>query len=74
MGLGVCFSVWLVSLGVGPIWPSAACSHRRVDACGCHHVYGLRHCHPNRKSKHCEMPARAKARLPLPTEQRVETL
>ncbi|MGQ0505500.1 MAG: hypothetical protein ACT4TC_09285 [Myxococcaceae bacterium] len=30
------------------------CEKKRVDVCGCHHVYGARHCHPNRKSTHCE--------------------
>ena len=39
-------------------WATEPCSRKRVDACGCHHVYGLRHCHPNRKSTHCELPAK----------------
>ncbi|MBF5045491.1 hypothetical protein FGE12_23995 [Aggregicoccus sp. 17bor-14] len=35
-------------------YPSSVCKKKRVDACGCHHVYGVRHCHPDRRSKHCE--------------------
>lgn len=42
---------------------SGICSKKRVDACGCHHVYGMRHCHMNRRSEHCEAPANA--RLPV---------
>lgn len=38
------------------------CSSKRVDPCGCHHVYGLRHCHSNRKTSHCELPAAAKVK------------
>jgi hypothetical protein len=37
----------------------SVCAKKRVDPCGCHHVYGLRHCHPNRKSDHCEAPVKA---------------
>ena len=43
-------------------YPSSVCKKKRVDACGCHHVYGVRHCHPDRKGKHCE--AIVKAELP----------
>ena len=39
----------------------SVCAKKRVDPCGCHHVYGLRHCHPNRKSDHCEAPVKAEA-------------
>lgn len=35
------------------------CAKKRVDPCGCHHIYGMRHCHPNRKSDHCEAPVKA---------------
>jgi hypothetical protein len=37
----------------------STCSTKRVDACGCHHQYGLRHCHPKLKSSRCEAPVRA---------------
>ncbi len=37
---------------------STKCDSKRVDACGCHHVYGVRHCHPNRKTSHCEAPVK----------------
>ena len=46
-----------------PSFPLGPCSRKRVDPCGCHHVYGLRHCHPNRKTPHCELPARAASGL-----------
>lgn len=38
------------------VFPPQVCAKKRVDACGCHHVYGMRHCHPNRKTDHCEAP------------------
>jgi hypothetical protein len=53
-------------LGLGPPLPMAACARKRVDACGCHHVYGLRHCHPNRKSKHRELTVKGKPTLKGP--------
>ncbi|HET9450932.1 MAG TPA: hypothetical protein VFO83_08630 [Aggregicoccus sp.] len=40
-------------------YPSSVCKKKRVDACGCHHVYGTRHCHPDRKGKHCEAVVKA---------------
>jgi len=46
----------------GPVFNPSVCAKKRVDACGCHHVYGIRHCHPNRKGEHCEAPV--KARMP----------
>jgi hypothetical protein len=42
-------------------YPSSVCKKKRVDACGCHHVYGVRHCHPDRRSKHCEALAKLEA-------------
>lgn len=33
-----------------------ACAKKRTDACGCHHYYGLRHCHPKLKTDRCERP------------------
>jgi hypothetical protein len=64
LGLG---SVWLaVTLNAGPVdvksapvFNPAVCAKKRVDACGCHHVYGVRHCHPKRKSDHCEAMVKA---------------
>ena len=41
--------------------PASVCKKKRVDPCGCHHVYGVRHCHPTRKTDHCEAPVRAVA-------------
>jgi hypothetical protein len=37
----------------------ASCAKKRTDACGCHHFYGLRHCHPKLKTPRCESPAKA---------------
>jgi hypothetical protein len=42
-----------------PIFAEGPCAKKRVDACGCHHVYGVRHCHPNRRTKNCAAPASA---------------
>jgi hypothetical protein len=46
-----------VEVKTAPVFNPAVCSKKRVDACGCHHVYGVRHCHPKRKSDHCESMA-----------------
>ena len=43
-----------VSLAAG----SAAAHEKRTDACGCHHQYGSRHCHPKKKKTHCEAPVK----------------
>jgi hypothetical protein len=45
----------------GQVFNPSVCAKKRVDACGCHHVYGIRHCHPNRKTDHCEAPVKAQA-------------
>lgn len=63
MGLGVLAAAALTLWA----WPTPraaavnpqACERKRVDPCGCHHLYGLRHCHPNRKGPHCELPVRS---------------
>lgn len=49
-------------LVAAPVFNPSICAKKRVDPCGCHHVYGIRHCHPNRKGGHCEAPV--KAQLP----------
>jgi hypothetical protein len=64
------WGVWCVAALLA--WPSPraaalnpqACAKKRVDACGCHHLYGLRHCHPNRKGPHCELPVRGEGGEP----------
>ncbi|HEX8435566.1 hypothetical protein [Archangium sp.] len=48
-----------VDVKTAPVFNPAVCSKKRVDACGCHHVYGVRHCHPKRKSEHCEAMVQA---------------
>lgn len=52
----------------GQSFNPSVCAKKRVDACGCHHVYGVRHCHPNRKSDHCEAPVKATAPEKKPDE------
>lgn len=42
-----------------PVFNPSICAKKRVDPCGCHHVYGIRHCHPNRMTNHCESPVKA---------------
>ena len=49
--------------------PATALSHeKRTDRCGCHQQYGLRHCHPSKRTQGCEAPARAPP--PVRTEGR----
>ena len=62
--LGALLVVVMVNTGpvevkTAPVFNPAVCGKKRVDACGCHHVYGVRHCHPKRKSDHCESMVRA---------------
>ncbi len=33
---------------------TVACLKKRVDRCGCHRVFGRRHCHPNRQTDWCD--------------------
>lgn len=50
--------IWKV-VGLSALfWTATAAAHdnKRIDACGCHHQYGLRHCHPKKKSNRCEAP------------------
>ena len=46
-------------LSAAPAW---AHSSKRTDPCGCHHQWGLRHCHPTKKTESCEAPASATVR------------
>lgn len=46
-----------VEVKTAPVFNPSICNKRRVDACGCHHVYGVRHCHPKRQTDHCESMA-----------------
>jgi hypothetical protein len=45
------------ALWTPPLVRTELCAKKRVDSCGCHHVFGVRHCHPNRRSAHCEAVA-----------------
>lgn len=54
-----------VEAKTAPVFNPSVCAKKRVDACGCHHVYGVRHCHPKRTTGHCEGFAQAdEASLP----------
>jgi hypothetical protein len=55
------WGVVVMLAAAGPAW-----SHdtKRTDKCGCHHQFGLRHCHPNKETPFCEAPAAGKAPLP----------
>jgi hypothetical protein len=65
--MGILGALWVaVAVNAGPVevkttpvFNPAVCAKKRVDACGCHHVYGVRHCHPKRKSEHCEAMVKA---------------
>ncbi len=47
---------WMV---LALLWARAAMAHDdRADKCGCHNQYGLRHCHPSKKTSKCEAPAK----------------
>jgi hypothetical protein len=48
-----------VEVKTAPVFNPSICAKKRVDPCGCHHVYGVRHCHPKRKSEHCEAMVKA---------------
>jgi hypothetical protein len=56
-----------------PVFNPSICAKKRVDACGCHHVYGIRHCHPNRKGEHCEAPVKAVAPETAPAPEKVQS-
>ena len=61
-------SVW-----AGPVRRADKCNGKPTDRCGCHTVYGLRHCHPNMKTRQCEAPVRGekapeKAQKPVVVE------
>ena len=36
--------------------PAFGHKEKRTDACGCHHQWGLRPCHPKKKTPRCEAP------------------
>ena len=46
----------MVAMSAPTAW---AHKSKRTDPCGCHHEYGLRHCHPNQKKETCEAPVEA---------------
>lgn len=50
-----------VLMGVLFLAGPAVAHEKRADKCGCHHQYGLRHCHPKFKTKTCEAPVKATA-------------
>lgn len=58
------------ALWTPPLLRTDRCAKKRVDACGCHHVFGVRHCHPNRRTPHCE----ALAQVELPNKANAQVL
>lgn len=51
---------WMLAIGMAlglAATPALAHKEKRTDPCGCHHQWGLRHCHPQKKSPKCEAPA-----------------
>lgn len=54
------------------LWGASATAHdnRRIDACGCHHQYGLRHCHPKKKSERCEAPVSGREQRATSTDSK----
>lgn len=54
--VGVCVALCLAAA------PSVAHREKRTDPCGCHHQWGLRHCHPKQKTVRCEAPAKSDAK------------
>lgn len=64
MGTFIGLILWAWSAGpvdmtAAPVFNPGICAKKRVDACGCHHVYGIRHCHARRRSDHCEAVVQA---------------
>ena len=57
----------LFALALGA--PPALAHQARTDRCGCHHQYGVRHCHPKLKTKHCEAPVNEVRPAPKKDEQ-----
>jgi hypothetical protein len=54
---------WIFALGVALCMagaPSLGHEGKRTDPCGCHHQWGVRHCHPHKKTPRCEAPVRSK--------------
>lgn len=64
--------LWGLFLGAALLAaPATARAHqKRTDRCGCHHQYGLRHCHPNKKTQSCEAPVQGKAKVKPPPPTR----
>lgn len=54
--MGVVKVLGLAALFLGGT--SFAHDNKRIDPCGCHHQYGLRHCHPKKKTERCEAPVK----------------
>ena len=45
---------------------------KRTDPCGCHHQWGLRHCHPQKRTPKCEAPAVKADEAPAPESDKQE--
>jgi hypothetical protein len=59
---------WVMAAAAASLCAPGAWAHssKRTDPCGCHHEWGLRHCHPNKKKQTCEAPVDARG----PTSER----
>lgn len=56
----------LAALFFASLWGAKASAHeKRADPCGCHHQYGLRHCHEKKKTDHCEAPVKSAPQKPV---------
>ncbi|MHB8878950.1 MAG: hypothetical protein ACYC8T_35055 [Myxococcaceae bacterium] len=51
-------------------WPAFG-HESRMDKCGCHNQYGLRHCHPSKRTKRCIAPVKGKTEAPPPQRKPV---
>ena len=51
----------IVAVACAVLWGAPAWGHveKRTDPCGCHHQWGLRHCHPKKKTQRCEAPVKS---------------
>ncbi|MFZ5470590.1 MAG: hypothetical protein ACOZIN_14240 [Myxococcota bacterium] len=56
---------WVGALIGALLFAGPALAHdKRTDPCGCHHQYGLRHCHQKKKTERCEAPVRGQTKQP----------
>lgn len=54
---------WWAGVTQSSLSRARSCANKRTDACGCHHYFGVRHCHPKLKTDRCQ---RRVQRAPAP--------